>query len=518
LGAPLNNRSACIEFRNATKQFHKKDEMTASPKMLPLRRKVQSVITRFYECSAVFISGAFVFFSLFSAAPSTSAQEKIDLLVTNGTVITMDSQRRVLEDAAVAVRGDSVVAVGASAELTSKYAPAKVIDAHGAIVMPGLINGHTHAAMSLFRGIAEDLSLDDWLHAYIFPAEARNVTEDFAAWGTRLAILEMLRGGVTTYADMYYFEDAVARVTKKAGMRGVLGETIIDFPAPDNKSLPQAFDYTQKFLDHWKGDPLIVAAVAPHSMYTCSEKTLQGAADLARRNNAPILIHIAEAPFELEQSRNKYGLTPVAYLSRAGVLGPDVIGAHCILVDQADIATLAHFGVGCVYNPSSNMKTAAGVMPIVEMLAAGEAIGLATDGAASNNNLDMFEEMDLAPKLQKLARMDSRALPAEQVVALATITGARALHLEEQIGSLEPGKKADLILVDTSAAHATPMYNVYSQLVYALKASDVRTVVIAGKIVMQDRQMLTLNESEILAKAREYQKQIAASVARPAAK
>jgi 5-methylthioadenosine/S-adenosylhomocysteine deaminase len=489
--------------------------MTAIPKMFRPRRKFLSVITRSYQCSSAFIRGAFALLLCLSAAPPTLAQEKVDLLITSGTVITMDAQRRVLDDGAIAVRADSIVAVGPRAELETKYAAAKVINARGMLVMPGLINGHTHAAMSLFRGIAEDLSLDEWLHAYIFPAEARNVTEDFAAWGTRLAILEMLRGGITTYADMYYFEDAVASVTKEAGMRGVLGETIIDFPAPDNKTLPQAFSYTQTFLDHWKGDPLIVAAVAPHSMYTCSEKTLQDAAALARRNGAPILIHIAEAPFELEQSRNKYGLTPVAYLSRAGVLGPDVVGAHCILVDQADIATLTHFGVGCVYNPSSNMKTAAGVMPIVEMLAAGEAIGLATDGAASNNNLDMFEEMDLAAKLQKLARMDSRALPAEQVVALATITGARALHLEKQIGSLVPGKKADIILVDTSAPHATPMYNVYSQLVYALKASDVRTVVIAGKIVMEDRQMRTLNEPEILAKAREYQKQVAASLAKP---
>ncbi len=492
--------------------------MIAIPTKFCLSRKFSSVISGFYQCSSALISGAFAFLVLLSAAPATPAQEKVDLLITGGTVITMDTQRRVLDDGAVAVRSDSIVAAGPRAELESKFSATKVINAHGAIVMPGLINSHTHAAMSLFRGIAEDLSLDDWLHAYIFPAEARNVTEDFTAWGTRLAILEMLRGGVTTYADMYYFEDTVARVTKEAGMRGVLGETIIDFPAPDNKSLPQAFAYTQEFLDRWKGDPLIVAAVAPHSMYTCSEKTLQDAAALARRNNAPILIHIAEAPFELEQSRNKYGLTPVAYLARAGVLGPDVVGAHCILVDQADIGTLAHFGVGCVYNPSSNMKTAAGVMPIVEMLAAGEAIGLATDGAASNNNLDMFEEMDLAPKLQKLARMDSRALPAAQVVALATITGARALHLDKQIGSLEPGKKADLIVVDTAAPHATPMYNVYSQLVYALKASDVRTVIIAGKIVMEDRQMQTLNESEILAKASEYQKQVAASLAKPAAK
>lgn len=491
--------------------------MTANLKLI-FRCRASGYIARLHQRSSVFVGGALVLLSLLSLAPSTLAQEKVDLLITGGTVITMDAQRRVLDDGAVAVRADSIVAVGPRSELETKYAAAKVINAHGAIVMPGLINGHTHAAMSLFRGIAEDLSLDDWLHAYIFPAEARNVTEDFTAWGTRLAILEMLRGGTTTYADMYYFEDAVARVTKEAGMRGVLGETVIDFPAPDNKSLPEAFAYTQKFLDHWKGDPLIVAAVAPHSMYTCSEKTLQDAAALARRNSAPILIHIAEAPFELEQSRNKYGLTPVAYLSRAGVLGPDVVGAHCILVDHADITTLVHFNVGCIYNPSSNMKTAAGVMPVVEMLAAGEAIGLATDGAASNNNLDMFEEMDLAAKLQKLTRMDSRALPAEQVVALATITGARALHLDKQIGSLEPGKKADLILVDTSAPHATPMYNVYSQLVYALKASDVRTVIIGGKIVMENRQMLTLNEPEILAKAREYKKQVAASLATLGAK
>jgi 5-methylthioadenosine/S-adenosylhomocysteine deaminase len=493
-----------------------KGEMIAIPKMCP-RRKLLGVITRFDPFSSAFLNGALVFLLCLCAVRPVSAQAKIDVLITGGTVITMDAQRRVLDDGAIAVRADSIVAVGPRAELESKYAPAKVIDARGALVMPGLINGHTHAAMSLFRGIADDRSLEEWLHGYIFPAEARNVTEDFAAWGTRLAILEMLRGGVTTYADMYYFEDAVARVTKEAGMRGVLGETILDFPAPDNKTLPQAFAYTQKFLDHWKGDSLIVAAVAPHSMYTCSEKTLQDAAALARRNGAPILIHIAEAPFELEQSRNQYGLTPVAYLSRAGILGPDVVGAHCVLVDQADIAALAHFGVGCVYNPSSNMKTAAGVMPIVEMLAAGEAVGLATDGAASNNNLDMFEEMDLAPKLQKLARMDSRALPAEQVVALATITGARALHLETQIGSLEPGKKADLILVDTSAPHATPMYNVYSQLVYALKANDVRTVIIAGKIVMEDRQLTTLNEPEILVKARAYQIQVAASLAKSAA-
>jgi 5-methylthioadenosine/S-adenosylhomocysteine deaminase len=455
--------------------------------------------------------------ALLSVQP-VSAKEKADLLITGGTVVTVDGQRRVIADGAVAVWGDSIVAVGSSAEIEASYEATKKIDAHGAIVMPGLINGHAHAAMSLFRGIADDLSLDDWLKKYIFPAEARNVNEDFVVWGTRLGILEMLRGGITTYADMYYFEDAVARVTKEAGMRGVLGETIIDFPAPDNKTLAETYAYTQKFLDHWKGDPLIVAAAAPHSIYTCSEKTLQDSAALARKNGAPILIHIAEAPFELEQSRAKHGLTPVAYLERAGILGPDVVGAHCIWVDAGDISILAHFNVGCIHNPSSNMKTASGVMPVVEMLAAGEAIGLATDGAASNNNLDLFEEMDLAAKLQKISRRDPRALPAQQVVEMATLTGARALHLEKQIGSLEAGKKADLIIINTSAPHAVPMYNAYSEIVYALKASDVRTVVIAGKIVMEDRRMLTLDEKEIVAKAEEYKKKIEDSMAVHAAK
>lgn len=453
------------------------------------------------------------------AAPSTAhpAADNVDLIVSGGTVVTMDTDGRVIEDGAVAVKGDTIVAAGPRAEIEARYHAAKTIDAGGTIVMPGLIDAHAHAAMSLFRGLADDLSLDDWLHKYIFPAEAKNVTEDFVVWGTRLNMLEMLQGGITTYADMYYFEDAVARVTKEAGMRGILGETIIDFPAPDNKTREQAFRYTQDFLDHWKNDPLIVAAVAPHSIYTCSEKTLQDSAALARRNGAPILIHIAEAPFELEQSRAQHGLTPVGYLGSIGVLGPDVLGAHCIWINTADIATLAHYGVGCSHNPSSNMKTAAGVSPVMDMLAAGVHVGLATDGAASNNNQDLFEEMDLAPKMQKLAHMDPRMLPAKQVVEMATIEGARAVHLDKKIGSLEAGKQADLIVVETGHAHSTPMYNAYSAIVYALKASDVRTVLIAGKPVMEDRKMLTLDQPAILAKAREYATKVAASV-RTAAK
>lgn len=456
---------------------------------------------------------------LFLACASTlvaQSKTRVDLIITGGTVVTMDAARHVYNDGAVAVRGDSIVAAGSQSDIASRYDAARTIDAHNEIVMPGLINGHQHAAMSLFRGLADDLALNDWLQKYIFPAEARNVTPDFVTWGTRLGVLEMLRGGTTTYADMYYFEDEVARATKEAGMRGVLGETIIDFPAPDNKSVPQMLTYTENYIKHWQGDPLITPAIAPHSIYTCSTKTLQEAAALARKYHAPILIHLAEAPFEGEQSRAKYGLSPTAYLENIGVLGPDITAAHCVWVDPGDMKLLASRDVGCVHNPSSNMKLASGTSPVVDLIAAGVPVGLGTDGAASNNDLDMFEEMDLAAKLQKLARMDPRALPAEQVVAMATINGARALHMEKQIGSLEAGKKADVILVRTNAPHATPMYNIYSQLVYALKASDVDTVIVGGKIVMEHRRMLTLDEPQILAKAREYAKKIQTSLAPPA--
>jgi 5-methylthioadenosine/S-adenosylhomocysteine deaminase len=436
----------------------------------------------------------------------------VNLFVRGGTVITMDAEFRVIDDGGVAIEGDTIAAVGKRADLEAKASGARKIEAGGTLVMPGMINGHAHAAMSLFRGVAEDHSLNDWLQKYIFPAEARNVTEDFILWGTRLGVLEMLRGGITTYADMYYFEDVVASVTKEAGMRGVLGETIVDFPAPDHKTPAAALAYTEKFIQRWKGDPLITPGVAPHSMYTLSTESLKAATALARRTGAPILIHVAEAPFESELSQSKHGLSPVAYLDSIGLLGPDVIAAHTVWLDQDDIATLVRRGVGSIHNPSSNMKLASGVMPVVDLLAAGQAVGLATDSAASNNNQDLFQEMNIAAKLQKVTRMDPRALPARQVVEMATIGGARALHLDAEIGSLEVGKQADIVLIGTGATHATPMYNVYSQLVYALNAHDVRSVVIAGKIVMEDRVMFTMDKPAILARAHEYQRKISASL------
>ena len=443
----------------------------------------------------------------------SQATKHVDLIVTGGTVLTMNETRTVYEDGAIAVQGDTIVAVGSRNELEAKYVASQTVDARGKLLLPGFINGHTHVPMTLFRGLHDDVTLNDWLYKYIFPAEKKNVDEEFVRWGTRLAAAEQIRGGVTTFADMYYFEDAVAEETKSAGMRGVLGETFIDFPAPDNKSEAEMLGYTEKFLKKWQGDPLIHAAVAPHSIYTCSQKTLQDAAALARKYHAPILIHTGEMKKEWDDSEKQNGMSPVQYLDKIGILGPDVVSAHCIYVDEADQKTLAQRQVGCVHNPSSNMMLASGVAPVAAMRTAGVAVGLGTDGpAGSNNDLDLMEEMDLAAKLAKITKMDPLALNAKAVVEMATIEGARALHMEKEIGSLESGKKADFIIISLDEPNAVPMYDLYAQLAYALKGSDVETVVIGGRVVMRDRKLLTVKEEEVMAKAREYKKTVAASL------
>jgi len=437
----------------------------------------------------------------------------VDLIVSGGIVVTMDGARTIYRDGSLAVRGDSIVAVGPRADVEARFKASQRIDAHGGLVLPGFINGHTHVPMTLFRGLHDDVTLNDWLYKYIFPAEAKNVNEELVRWGTRLAAAEQIRAGVTTFADMYYFEDAVAEETKAAGMRGVLGETFIDFPAPDNKSEAEMLAYTEKFLKRWQGDPLIHAAAAPHSIYTCSKKTLQDSAALARKYHAPILIHVSEMKKEWEDSEKANGMSPVAYLNEIKVLGPDVVAAHCIFVDEADRKLLAERGTGCVHNPSSNMMIASGVSPVPEMRAAGVAVGLGTDGpAGSNNDLDLMEEIDLAAKLAKISKMDPLALNAKSVVEMATIDGARALHMEKEIGSLEPGKKADLILISLNEPNAVPMYDIYAQIAYSLKGGDVQTVVIGGKVVMRDRRLLTIDEPKVLEKAREYGRSVKASL------
>lgn len=452
----------------------------------------------------------FVFSSL--TLHAQAGKENADTMIT-GIVVSMDEQRHIYKEGAVVVAGDTIVAVGPRADLEARYNAVHVIEAKNKLVLPGFVNGHTHVPMTLFRGLHDDVTLNDWLYKYIFPAEAKNVNEDFVRWGTRLAIAEQIRAGVTTFADMYYFEDAVAEETKAAGMRGVLGETFIDFPAPDNKSNAAMMAYTEKFLQKWQGDPLIHAAPAPHSMYTCSEKTLRDAAALARKYHAPILIHVAEMKKEWDDSEKQKGMSPVQYLEKIGVLGPDVVAAHCIFVDEADREILKKENVGCVHNPSSNMMIASGVSPVPEIRAAGIAVGLGTDGpAGSNNDLDLMEEIDLAAKLAKITKMSPLALNAQAAVEMATIDGARALHMEKEIGSLEKGKKADLILINLDSPNAVPMYDIYAQVAYSLKASDVETVMIGGRLVMSNHKLLTVDEPAAVAKAREYQKSVAASL------
>src|SRR5271169_6897157 len=448
-----------------------------------------------------------------SSALFGQTKTNVDLVVSGGIVVTMDGARTILHDGSVAVQGDAIVAVGPRADVEGRYRGAQTIDARGRLVLPGFINGHTHVPMTLFRGLHDDVTLNDWLYKYIFPAEAKNVNEEFVRWGTRLAAAEQIRAGVTTFADMYYFEDAIAEETKAAGMRGVLGETFIDFPSPDSKSEAEMLAYTEKFLKKWQGDALIHAAPAPHSIYTCSTKTIQDAAALAKKYHAPILIHVSEMKKEWEDSEKANGMSPVQYLEKIGVLGPDLVAAHCIFVDAADEKLLAERRVGCVHNPSSNMMIASGVSPVAEMRAAGVAVGLGTDGpAGSNNDLDLMEEIDLAAKLAKISKVDPLALNAKAVVEMATIDGARALHMQKEIGSLEVGKKADLILISLNEPNAVPMYDIYAQIAYSLKGSDVETVVIGGRVVMQERKLLTIDEPRVLEKAREYRKSVSASL------
>ncbi|HKQ52744.1 MAG TPA: amidohydrolase, partial [Pyrinomonadaceae bacterium] len=437
-----------------------------------------------------------------------------DLIISGGTVVTMDASRRVLEDGAVAVKGGRIVAVGPRAEVEAKYSSARErVDARGKVVIPGLINGHTHVPMTLFRGLADDLDLNEWLTKYIFPAEAKNVSEEFVRVGARLGLAEMIRGGTTTYCDMYYFEDAIADETAKAGVRGVLGETVIDFPVADNKTWAAAMAYTDKFLTKWKGHALVTAAVAPHAPYTVSEEHLKEVRALSDKHNSPIVTHVSETRKEVEDLTKSKGASPVDYLARIGFLNDRVVAAHVVHPSDEEIGVLKRLGVGVVHNPQSNMKLASGVMPVPRMLADDLNLGLGTDGAASNNDLNMWEEIDTTAKLHKVFTMDPKVVTAQQAFEMATIRGARALHLEREIGSIEEGKRADLVVVDLDDLNQTPLYNIYSQLVYATKADDVRTVVVEGRVIMRDRRLLTLDEKDIKARARVFRERILQSLA-----
>jgi 5-methylthioadenosine/S-adenosylhomocysteine deaminase len=460
----------------------------------------------------LFIAIAMNSVSQSAAQNRRSSRESVDLLVLGGTIVTMNNARDVIEDGGLAVKAGRIVAIGSRAQIESTYTARQRINSAGKLITPGLINGHTHIPMVLFRGLADDLDLQDWLTKYIFPAEAKNVSEEFVRAGTRLGLAEMIRGGTTTYCDMYYFEDAIAEETSRAGVRAVLGETVIDFPVADNKTNAEAMAYVEKFVSHWKGNDLIVPAIAPHAPYTVSEEHLKAARAFSDRTGAPIVTHVSETKRELDDSVKAKGASPVAYLDRIGFLNDRVIAAHVVWPQGSDISILKKRGVGVVHNPQSNMKLASGVAPVPRMMNEGVLVGLGTDGAASNNDLNMWEEMDTVAKLHKVFSGDPKVISAQQAFELATIRGAQALHLDKEIGSLETGKRADLLLIERDALNQIPLYNVYSDLVYATKSFDVQSVIINGRVVMQNRRLLTLNEPQIKRDAAVFREKIIKSL------
>ena len=441
--------------------------------------------------------------------------ETADSIYTARYVVTMNAHRDLIDNGAVAIRGQRIVGVGKRADIEKQFQARVHVNRPDDILMPGLINTHTHAAMSLFRGIADDMKLQDWLNKFIFPAEAKNVTPDFVLWGTRLACLEMMLSGTTTFVDMYYFEDRAAQATKEAGMRAILGETMIRFKSPDAATPKDMLRFTEKFLQQYHDDPLIIPAVAPHAIYTNNDADLKAARALANKYHAPLTMHLSETKTENDDALRTRHMTPTRLVESLGVLDGWTIVAHGVWLDASDARILKAHGTGVAHCPSSNMKLASGIAPVVRLLGLGIPVGLGTDGpAGSNNDFDLMEEMNLAADLQKVSTGDPTVIPAEQAVAMATILGARAAGLDKEIGSLETGKRADLITLRLDRPHAVPLYHVYSQIVYALKGSDVEDVAVNGKPIVRNGRSLTLDPAPILAKAKEYAAKVSASLSK----
>ncbi len=424
-----------------------------------------------------------------------------DILLVNGMVHTLNSGNDCFDPGAVAIRSGQIVAVGPSEQVRARFTAAKVLDVRGCMVIPGLVNGHTHAAMTLFRGLADDLPLMDWLSNHIFPAETK-LTGEWVYRGTMLACAEMILSGTTCFCDMYLFEDKVAEAAKAAGIRAVVGEVLYDFPSPHYGPIEKGLEFTEELIRQWRGDPLISVAVEPHAPYTCSPWLLERCRDLAQRHDAPLVIHLSENEAEVGQIQEKYGCRPVAHLESLGMLGPSLVADHCVALDERDMELLALRGVHVVHNPESNMKLASGIAPIPRLLDLGVNVSLGTDGCASNNDLDLFGEMDSCGKLHKAASLDPTALPDETVLRMATRNGARALGLEGMIGELSPGMWADCIVVDFRKPHLTPVYDPVSHLVYSVRGSDVRHSIIHGRLVMEDRKLLTMDIEEVMENVR----------------
>jgi 5-methylthioadenosine/S-adenosylhomocysteine deaminase len=435
--------------------------------------------------------------------------QSVDFLLVNAHVLTMDADMHQFSNGAVAVRGDSIVAVGEEAELRREYAAAQMIDCGGKILMPGMVNAHTHVPMTLMRGLADDLRLDVWLQGYMWPVEREFVSPDFVRLGTKLACAEMIRSGVTSFADMYFFEEHVAAATAEAGMRAVCSQTVLKFPSPDAVSFEDSLAAARQFIQNWKGHALIVPSVAPHAPYTCTAEILRATAALAAEFDVPLHTHLAETALEVENMRRENGMPVIPYVKKQGLFDAKVLAAHCVHIDEGEMRTLLHAGAGVAHNPSSNLKLASGFAQVQKMLDVGLNVGIGTDGPASNNDLDMFEEVRLAAMVAKAVSNDPTAVPAAQALTMATRLGAQALHIGPLTGSLETGKRADLILVDISPLHNSPRFrrdadNPYAQIVYASKAADVTDVMVNGKWLMVNRELLTLNEAELTAAAQEY--------------
>jgi len=439
--------------------------------------------------------------------------KKADTLLTNAIVLAMDEEFNQYEPGAVAVKGDSILAVGPEDEIKAAYTAKNTIDCGGKVLMPGLVNAHTHAAMTLLRGLADDLRLDVWLLGYIMPVEREFVSPDFVRLGTLMGCAEYIRSGITCFADMYYFEEDVAKATVEAGLRGVLGQTVLKYPSPDAISFEDSLEAAREFIVGWKGHQLIVPSVAPHAPFTCTADILQACASLAAEFDVPLHTHLAETAIEVENMQSEHGMPVIPYVEKQNLFDAKVLAAHCVHVDFSEIMTLKHHGAGVAHNPSSNLKLASGVAPVSEMLEEGLNVGIGTDGPASNNDLNMFEEIRLAAFLAKYRTNDPTSLPARTAVAMATRMGADAIHIGHITGSLEPGKRADIILVELETLHNSPRFSrdpngVYAQLVYAGKSTDVTDVMVNGRWVMRDHELQTVNETELLEHAKEYARQV----------
>lgn len=438
---------------------------------------------------------------------------KVDQILTANHIVTMDPDFRILQDGAIALSQDSIVAVDTKQKILEEYEADDVLDFGEQVILPGLVNAHTHVPMSLLRGLADDMRLDVWLLGYMMPVEREFVSPEFCRLGTMLSCAEMIRSGITSFADMYYFEDTVADATAIAGLRGVCGQTVLKFPAPDADSFEDSLSAARNFIQKWKGHDLIIPSVAPHAAYTTTQEILNACAELAVEHDIPIHIHVSETKNEVDEWRENYGMPVVPWIKKLGVLDAKVIAAHCVHIDEGEIRTLEHAEAGVAHNPSSNLKLASGFAPVSDMLEVGLNVGIGTDGPASNNDLDMFEEMRLASFVAKAVTNDPTALPARKTFEMATIMGARALHISHLTGSLEVGKKADLIVVDLNTTHNLPHFDrdqdaIYSRIIYSTKATDVRDVMVNGQWLMRERNLLTIEEELLYEQAEEYAQQI----------